>query len=299
MYAFMLPASLRVRALASGRHLRPLVRAAVVASTAVLASACAQSNLSLTALSGPSESSGITTASNAGPASATPAAVQGELGKATAYWGEIYTKNPADAQAAYNYARNLKAMGDKQRAHSVLQVASQQHPANRQLLGEYGRLALEFDQISVAQKVLERADDPANPDWRVISARGTVLAKQGLYTEAIAFYERAYSLAPDRVSVLNNLALAYTMDGKPDKAEPLMRRAVAAAGADEKVRQNLTLVLGVQGKYDEAKVAARGTSAFETADENIEYLRSIVKADAKRFESKASSNAWNTKVVTR
>ena len=32
----------------------------------------------------------------------------------------------------------------------------------------------------ISELLLEAADDPANPDWRVISARGTVLAKQRL-----------------------------------------------------------------------------------------------------------------------
>ena len=82
----------------------------------------------------------------------------------------------------------------------------------------------------MAQKLLEQADDPANPDWKVISARGTVLAKQGLYRDAIPFYERALALAPDQPSVLNNLALAHAMEGNADKAEPLLKQAAAAGG---------------------------------------------------------------------
>ena len=29
-----------------------------------------------------------------------------------------------------------------------------------------GRLALEFDQVAVAEKLLAMADDPLKPDWR-------------------------------------------------------------------------------------------------------------------------------------
>ena len=65
--------------------------------------------------------------------------------------------------------------------------------------------------------MLEIAEDPMKPDWRIISARGTVLAKQGQYKDAIPFFERAQSLAPDQQSVLNNLALAYTMNGDAAK----------------------------------------------------------------------------------
>ena len=112
----------------------------------------------------------------------------------------------------------------------MLQQVSVFHPGDRDVNSEYGRLALEFDQVSLAQKLLRAADDPANPDWKVISARGTVLAKQGRYRDAIAFYERALALAPDQASVLNNLALAHAMEGSPEKAEPLLKQAAVAGG---------------------------------------------------------------------
>lgn len=294
----------------TARHLATL-RALCIASTTLFAGACAQNGLSLSSLTAPQDSTGITTSSNptrkaaslVTAKNAAPESVQAELRKATEYWGGVYAKNPADAQAAYNYARNLKAMGEKQQALSVLQAAAELNQNHRGLLGEYGRLALEFDQISLAQKLLERADDPAQPDWRVISARGTVFAKQGLYRDAIPFYERALSIAPDQGSVLNNLALAYTMEGHPDKAEPLMRRAAAARSADERVNQNLALVLGVQGKYDEAKLAGLQGVPADKASENVDYLRSIVKAEAKPMAAKktepvkkSANNGWGADV---
>ncbi len=172
-----------------------------------------------------------------------------DLAKATTYWGKEFTKNPRDPKAALNYAKNLKAMGEKRQALAVLQQASIFHGGNRELNSEYGRLALEFDQISLAQKLLEQADDPTNPDWRVISARGTALAKQGSYRSAIPLYERALALSPEQPSVLSNLALAHAMDGHPDRAEPLLKRAARAGGGDDpRVTQNLALVLGAAGQ---------------------------------------------------
>jgi Flp pilus assembly protein TadD len=201
-----------------------------------------------------------------------------DLEKATDYWGKEYAKNPRDPAAALSYARNLKAMGEKRQALAVLQQASVFHGADRRINGEYGRLALELDQVGIAQKLLEQADDPANPDWRVISARGTALAKQGKYRDAIPFYERALTLAPDQGSILNNLALAHAMEGNADKAEPLLKRA-AAGGQDARVSQNLALVLGLQGKYDEATLAAARDVPADNAAANVAYVRSMVKID--------------------
>ena len=242
-----------------------------------------------------------------------PAPVQDgrtDLQKATEHWGKAYAKNPRDAQTAINYAKNLKALGEKQQALAVLQQTSTFHGANRSLNAEYGRLALEFDQVSLAQKLLEQADDPTNPDWRVISARGTALAKQGIYRDAIPLYQRALTLAPNEASILNNLAMAHAMVGEADKAEPLLKRAAANGGHQARVSQNLSLVLGLQGKYDEAKVAAARDQPADNAAANVDYVRSIVNLDAKplttgtvdKAKDKAAASdegitGWTTKVA--
>ncbi len=269
------------------------LRALVIASTSLFAGACAQDGATLASLAGqPSASAGITTAATP-QAPASPEQVRAELIKATNYWGETYQKNPADAQAAYNYARNLKALGEKQKALQILQAAHEGNPTHKGLLSEYGRLALEFDQVSLAQKLLERADDPAQPDWRIISARGTVLAKQGLYRDAVPFYERALAIAPDQPSVLSNLALAYTMDGHADKAEPLLRKASAAPKADERVSQNLALVLSLQGKDDSKPQAAEPVEVAPEAPAP-KKLAAKKAPDAK----KATKSAWAADIFT-
>lgn len=171
-----------------------------------------------------------------------------ELDRAIAYWGQQYAKQPSDRTAALSYALNLKAAGQKKAALQVLQQASLYHGNDQEIASEYGRLALEFGQVGLAQKLLAVAYDPTNPDWRVVSAQGTVLAKQGDYQGAIPYYERALQLAPDQPSVVNNLAMALVADGQAAKAEPLLRQAAADPDADPRVRQNLALVLDLQGK---------------------------------------------------
>lgn len=204
-----------------------------------------------------------------------------ELQKATIYWGQQYSKKPSDVQNALNYARNLKALGEKQKALLVLQEASTIHNGNSELAGEYGRLALELDQVNVADKLLALADNPTKPDWRIISARGTVLSKQGNYKQAIGYYERALTLSNNQPSVLNNLAMAHVMNGEPAKAEELLRQAAAETGAPPKISQNLALVLGLQGRYDEAKSYAVTSAGAEAIKSDADLLRTLVKAPAR------------------
>ncbi|HEX2841923.1 tetratricopeptide repeat protein [Hyphomicrobium sp.] len=201
--------------------------------------------------------------------------------EAAEYWGKQYSKNPRDLEAALSYAQNLKVLGQKREALAVLQQASLIHGTNKELAAEYGRLALDLDQISVAKKLLEIADDPTNPNWRVVMARGTALAKEGSYREAIGFFERAQALNPGHPSVLNNLALAYTMSGEADRGEQLLRQASTSGGDNMKVRQNLALVLGLQGKYEEATKLASVDLPPADAQANTALLKKMVKLDAK------------------
>ena len=211
---------------------------------------------------------------------ATGSVAQTDLQKATEYWGKQYEKNPGDAQAAINYVRNLKALGAKPQALQVIQQAYSNHPNNKGIASEYGRLALEQDQISLAEKLLEQADDPVAPDWKTISARGTVLAKQNKYRDAIAQFERARALAPDQASILNNLALAYAMDGHPEKGEPLLRQAAADKNADAKIGHNLSLVLGLEGKSEDAKaVMVKNAPAGETLDD-ANFVKAMIGTQA-------------------
>ncbi|MHA1574481.1 MAG: tetratricopeptide repeat protein [Alphaproteobacteria bacterium] len=222
-----------------------------------------------------------------------------DLEKATDYWGQKFAKNPRDLKSALNYARNLKAMGQKRRAISVLQQAAIFHGHDRELAGDYGRLALEFGQLSVAKRLLAAADNPTKPDWKVISARGTVLAKEGKYGEAIPFFERALSLAHNHPSLVNNLALAHAMSGEAERAEGMLRQASIANPASPKIRQNLALVLSLQGRYDEAKQIASQDLAPEKAAKNTETLRRIVKLEPKAAPAPEPPKAlaqWTTDV---
>lgn len=220
---------------------------------------------------------------------------QTELQKATEYWGREHAKSPRDPEIALKYVRNLKALGAKQQALAVLQQAYTHNSQHRELISEYGRLALDLDQAQLAITLLAAADDPAKPDWRVLSARGAAYAKQGNAKEAIPFLERALSMAPDQVSVINNLALAYAVDGQAPKAEAMLRPVLASTG-NPKVRQNLIIVLSVQGKFDEARGLAAEDVSPAIATANVDLLRTMAKAEP-RASTSAPALAPPTTVV--
>ncbi len=208
---------------------------------------------------------------------------------ATTYWANAYQKNPGDAKAALNYAKNLKAIGASERALAVLKRAHRLHPSHRQIASEYGRLALKQGQTKVALKALVRAHRArGKTDWRVLSAQGTAYAKLGKHAEAQRYFTAALGKKPDEASLLNNLALSHAMSGNPRKAEKLLRQAMADGEETPRIRQNLALVLGLQRKFGEARQVASVDLSDKKAKTNMAYLRSMVserklaKADADR-----------------
>ncbi|MDX2155582.1 MAG: tetratricopeptide repeat protein [Hyphomicrobiaceae bacterium] len=256
---------------------RPAARIAVL-TAALLLGACANGgDIELGLNSDKPQAVDIATAS-AGSSS------QAELEKATSYWAEKHAKNPRDGKAAIAYAKNLKALGRKAQALATLQASYMFNGDNREFLSEYGRLALENGQVSTAGELLSRADDPAKPDWRVTSARGTVLAKQGQYKEAIEYFQRALSLAPGQPSVLNNLAMAYTMDGQAARGEELLRQAAQTGTNDPRVAQNLALVLDLQGKGKDAPNSVAAAQA--------PLVREATAAPAQVLKASAPAQAW-------
>lgn len=226
---------------------------------------------------------------------------QNELEKALEYWGKQHAKAPREVGPAINYARNLKAANEKEKALAVLQTTGQHNSGNRDLASEYGRLALEMGQTSLAMRLLEMADDPAKPDWKIISARGTAFAKQGEYGKAIPLYERALLLAPGQPSVQSNLAMAHAASGEAPRAEAMLRKIANEPGADVKVRQNLALVLSLQGKYDEARAVAAKDMPVDSASANVEYVRQMVRVSPQTAPESAAAigpGVWVTNVAT-
>ena len=139
-------------------------RIAVMATVtaALMLGACAQSGDALQAgLLGPKDTAKDDDKTQDVAATAAP---KTELEKATEYWGKKYKASPTELEPALSYAKNLKAMGERQQALAVIQQAAVYHGQDKGLASEYGRLALDLDQISVAKQMLAVADDPE--PWR-------------------------------------------------------------------------------------------------------------------------------------
>jgi Flp pilus assembly protein TadD len=195
---------------------------------------------------------------------------------AIAQWSGAYAKNPQDAKTALGYANALKAIGSRERALEVLTAAYRANQDNGEVAAELGRLALDMNRLDIAQQTLKVAETQGVKDWKTLSALGTLRAKGGQHAEAQQYFLAALQDQPDAVSVINNLALSYALDGKADKSEELLRKAVASGQGDRRVRQNLAMVLGLQGKFEEARQIASVDMTEQEAKSSMAYMRNML-----------------------
>jgi Flp pilus assembly protein TadD len=191
-------------------------------------------------------------------------------------WGQRYEANPKDRNAAFNYARALRALDQNAQALAVLQGAVLVHSSDREMLGAYGRSLSDNGRLKEADEVLSRAHAPERPDWRILSAQGVVADQLGDHPRAQQLYQAALRIAPGEATVMSNLGLSLALSRQLPEAERVLREAAASGRGDARVRQNLVLVLGLQGRFTEAETLARQDQSPAEAAQTIAYLKRSV-----------------------
>jgi Flp pilus assembly protein TadD len=208
-----------------------------------------------------------------------------------------FRASPNDADAALQYAKALRASGQRSQAVAVLEQATIAHPSNKALLAGYGRALADNGNFQQAFDVLNKAHTPDDPDWRILSAQGTALDQLGRYGEARQYYASALKIAPEEPSVLSNLGLSYVLSKDLPKAEETLRRAYGRAAADPRVRLNLAFVVGLQGRSAEAESLVKTDQPAEEAAVNVAYLKRLLsrkekaRADADKIPVAAAARS--------
>src|ERR1700726_193405 len=192
------------------------------------------------------------------------------------FYRDRFRANPEDADAALQYGKALRAVGQRSQAVAVLEQATIAHPSDKALLAGYGRALADNGNFQQAFDVLGNAHTPEDPDWRILSAQGAVLDELGRYEEARQYYASALKIAPEDPTVLSNLGLSYLLSKDLPKAEETLRRAYKGADTDPRVRQNLAFVVGLRGRFAEAESIVKAGRPPEEAAANVAYLKRLL-----------------------
>ncbi|MGH7249036.1 MAG: tetratricopeptide repeat protein, partial [Pseudomonadota bacterium] len=94
-------------------------------------------------------------------------------------------------------------------------------------------------------------------DWRTFHGLGMELGATGDFAGAVTALDRALSLAPGQIEVLESLAEIFEQQNKLPEAVSTLRRAMAADPESADIRNNLGTALVRAGKLDQAEEALR------------------------------------------
>ena len=95
-----------------------------------------------------------------------------------------------------------------------------------------------------------------------LDGRGVALDLMGRHPEAQDSYRRAQALAPNSISVANNLGLSLLLDGRPDEARAVLEPLARRSDAPQRVTANYAISLAATG----VEAAARAVLGDPDAD---------------------------------
>ncbi len=173
-------------------------------------------------------------------------------------------------------------------AQFVLAFFLVQQPSSVDLLAQQAREAFQAGRYPEAQEKLRQVleHDPRNPVfWSYLGLTEAQLNDLGA---AIADFQKALSLAPNKAQTHFDLGLLYGRTGDSEKALEMYRRGLRLDPAHAAGNQNYALLLMETGKFREAipflqKLRALGTPHLSVRVALIEcYLKGGMNSEGKR-----------------
>lgn len=258
------------------------MRAAVAATLAGLASACA----------GP----GIDTPLRAGRLSGGSAIGNGdtsqlvEMGERAAAAGEHATAaglferalhaNRSDARAAVGFGDALSGLRKYQEAAEAHRHALSLDPANRAAARGYAKAMFGLNRPDAAVAQLEEVTRAGATDADTLNALGVAYDMQGRHGDAEGVYRLALAGAPADPRVLNNLGLSLALRGEHEAAIAMLRPLAEGGGTDKRARQNLALAYGLKGDTDAAARLSRLDLAERDVRANLAVFAALRAVDS-------------------
>lgn len=190
-----------------------------------------------------------------------------------------WTADQGNVALGLDYAANLEKIGQKDEQFGVLKVLAAAHPDDAALQAKIGKQLLAAGRAGEAVEMLERSSKTSGTDWKTLSALGSAYDQQGSHSLARDSYKAALTQNPNELSVENNMAMSFVLEGKLAEAEKILRQAVTQPGvsAQPRIRQNLALVVGLQGHFDEARKIASEDLPPDQVEANLAYLQQMLE----------------------
>ncbi|WP_319772405.1 tetratricopeptide repeat protein [Breoghania sp.] len=196
--------------------------------------------------------------------------------QAVGQWASRYEADPSDKTNILGYSDALRRNDQLDQSMEVLRRGLIEHQKDREIAAAYGKILAQKGHFKEALNVIQQAQTPTRPDWKLMSAEAAIRDQLGERKRARYLYTEALKIVPGEPSVLNNLAMSHVLENDLTTAEKILRSAMARNRTDPRVRQNLALVLGLQGRFAEAEQVASADLPPEQVKANMAYLKRML-----------------------
>lgn len=200
---------------------------------------------------------------------------QGRLEAAKETFDRALAINPAHAEGLYYSGVALERFSQYDAAHAKYLAAADADSANAQYVIAASEMLIEQSRLEDAATLLESRLALFEHNAGVRQAMGHVASLLGEHDEAVRRYEEARALAPDDLSVLEDLARSQVAAGRFSEAELSLTRLLNSES--NKGRRDLTRLraecLAGHGRHGEARAAFLGlTSDREGASDVASWI---------------------------
>lgn len=170
----------------------------------------------------------------------------GNYTEARAFFEKLYANKKSNPHIAIKYAESLRKTDQPHRALAVLAPFVERKNTIPDVLVEYAASCIETGNLPRAEELLNRVVENSRAKTlhpQAYNLLGITVDAKGNHTEA----EHMYRLAledwdGDPSSVMNNLALSLTNQGKLDEALSILRQALVIAPDKQEIARNIQII---------------------------------------------------------
>lgn len=174
---------------------------------------------------------------------ASKAADRGKSSESLAYLEKIYRRNSQDSGAALDLAHALREQGDYLRAATILAPFANAKDASGAVQAEYAAIQLGQGKNIIAERFARRALLQDESSALANNYLGIALDARERHDDAERAFRKALeNWSGDSTTVMNNLALNLTAQGKLKEAEQILEKAQSYRPDKMELERNLRIV---------------------------------------------------------
>lgn len=208
---------------------------------------------------------------------------RGDYATAASLYRKVAAERGDGVKAEVALGRSLYRAGQYSQAEEAYNRAIKQAPKTADAHLGLGRALLALDRPQAAIDAFEAGRQFGETDRATgYIGHGVALDMVGRHAEAQRAYEDGLKRAPDNIKLLNNYGLSLALSGDLKAAIEVLEPLTRDGGGTERIRQNLALAYGLNGEPQKAAEVANYDLSPDAVDGNLKYYRvarELVKPD--------------------